>query len=87
MAQLGWHPYPGDIIPPFEDNILNRTINVLVKSSDGCIRFGYLEIYPKDDYFDEESTWRQFGRDGYTINDVVEWAYAVPSLIPIQQGA
>jgi hypothetical protein len=78
---LGLHDWPGDNHPLNGDFYYGwvESIPVLVKTKTGDIYYGYLQT----DEDEQKYKWKQFGRDGYVIDDVIDdviaWAYATPT--------
>lgn len=81
-SKVGWHRYPSEQ-PPLSNSHLHIYLSnlVLVRTKSGDVHYAVLEI----DSGKQTFTWKvKDGRDGYIIENVVEWAYATPTLAPVK---
>jgi hypothetical protein len=73
MNQTEWHKYPDHRPEPKEDYyVFTHSLEVLCYNGKD-IYLGYLEVYDEEE--DREPTWREAGRDGYSIENVTHWTY------------
>lgn len=77
-GKVGWYDWPGVNHPPDGDFVPGFiwSIPVLVKTKTGDIYYGYLQT----DEEEQTYKWKQVGRDGYVIDNVIAWAHATPTI-------